>query len=180
MSAPRALTVSGRIALTVAAVPTGMKAGVRMTPRDVVISPSRAEPSTARTAKETSSVMPTSDLLFCPTDQEAGVAVGIEAITRFDRMRIGRPHALEPAEGADEHEERRARQMEIGQEGVDRAEAVARRDEDRGLAGEWPNSAALVRCGLEKASGGRADADDPPALRTGRVQPLGRRLVDRT
>src|SRR5208337_2456850 len=179
MSAPSALTVSGRIALTVAAVPTGMKAGVRMTPRDVVISPSRAEPSTARTAKETSSVMPTSDLLFCPTDQEAGVAVGIEAITRFDRMRIGRPHALEPAEGADEHEERRARQMEIGQKGVDRAEAVARRNEDRGLAGERPNAAALVRRGLDKAGGGRAYADDAPAALARGVQRPRRRLIDR-
>ena len=32
MSAPVARTVSGSMALTVAAVPTGMKAGVRMTP----------------------------------------------------------------------------------------------------------------------------------------------------
>ena len=42
-----ARTVSGSMALTVAAVPTGMKAGVRITPRGVAISPRRARPSRA-------------------------------------------------------------------------------------------------------------------------------------
>ena len=51
MSAPVARTVSGSMAFTVAAVPTGMKAGVRMTPRGVAISPSRARPSCAFKAK---------------------------------------------------------------------------------------------------------------------------------
>ncbi len=37
MSAPLARTSSGRIALTVAAVPTGMKAGVRISPRGIAI-----------------------------------------------------------------------------------------------------------------------------------------------
>ena len=37
MSAPLARTSSGRIALTVAAVPTGMNAGVRISPRSIVI-----------------------------------------------------------------------------------------------------------------------------------------------
>ena len=52
MSAPSARTSSGYIALTVAWVPTGMKAGVRMFPRGVEISPRRAVPSVARTRKE--------------------------------------------------------------------------------------------------------------------------------
>ncbi len=47
MSAPSARTCSGYIALTVPAVPTGMKAGVRITPRAVVSSPVRAAPSVA-------------------------------------------------------------------------------------------------------------------------------------
>ena len=46
-SAPVALTSSTNTALTVAAVPTGMKAGVRMMPRGVAISPRRAFPSVA-------------------------------------------------------------------------------------------------------------------------------------
>ena len=47
MSAPLARTSSGRMALTVAAVPTGMKAGVRISPRAVAIVPVRAAPSVA-------------------------------------------------------------------------------------------------------------------------------------
>ena len=45
MSAPDARTSSGRIALTVAAVPTGMKAGVRISPRCMAMTPVRAAPS---------------------------------------------------------------------------------------------------------------------------------------
>ena len=40
-------TSSGYIAFTVAAVPTGMKAGVRIVPRGVVMAPVRATPSCA-------------------------------------------------------------------------------------------------------------------------------------
>jgi len=47
MSAPEARTSPGFIAFTVAAVPTGMKAGVRIFPRRIAISPSRALPSVA-------------------------------------------------------------------------------------------------------------------------------------
>ena len=51
MSAPDARTSSGRIALTVAAVPTGMNAGVRISPRCIAIAPVRAAPSVAAIAK---------------------------------------------------------------------------------------------------------------------------------
>ena len=57
MSAPSARTSSGYIALTVPAVPTGMKAGVRMTPRGVAIAPVRAAPSIAWTEKKNSSLI---------------------------------------------------------------------------------------------------------------------------
>ena len=52
MSAPVAATLSGSIALTVAAVPTGMKAGVRICPRGVSMTPLRAAPSVAVREKE--------------------------------------------------------------------------------------------------------------------------------
>src|SRR3546814_19996011 len=52
MSAAVAFTSSGRIAFTVAAVPTGMKAGVRILPRCIVIAPVRALPSVAEMEKE--------------------------------------------------------------------------------------------------------------------------------
>jgi hypothetical protein len=52
MSAPLARTSSGRIAFTVAAVPTGMKAGVRISPRCMTIEPVLAAPSVAEIVKE--------------------------------------------------------------------------------------------------------------------------------
>ena len=51
MSAPDARTSSGRIALTVAAVPTGMNAGVRISPRCMAMAPVRAAPSVAAMEK---------------------------------------------------------------------------------------------------------------------------------
>src|SRR5216684_5316633 len=54
ISAPVAATSSGRIAFTVAAVPTGMKAGVSTIPCAVCIRPRRAAPSRARRVKEKS------------------------------------------------------------------------------------------------------------------------------
>ena len=51
MSAPVARTSAGRIAFTVAAVPTGMKAGVRISPRCIAIVPVRAAPSVAAMEK---------------------------------------------------------------------------------------------------------------------------------
>ena len=47
MSAPAARTSAGFIAFTVAAVPTGMKAGVRTSPRSSDSVPARARPSVA-------------------------------------------------------------------------------------------------------------------------------------
>ena len=58
MSAPLARTSSGRIALTVAAVPTGMNAGVRMSPRAVAMVPLRAAPSLAAMVKEKRAIVP--------------------------------------------------------------------------------------------------------------------------
>src|SRR4051794_24113433 len=51
MSAPTPRTWSIYIALTVPPVPTGMKAGVRISPRGMSITPRRALPSVARTLK---------------------------------------------------------------------------------------------------------------------------------
>jgi hypothetical protein len=52
MSAPDPRTSCGFIALTVAAVPTGMKAGVRISPRCMEIVPLRAAPSVEDMVKE--------------------------------------------------------------------------------------------------------------------------------
>src|SRR3546814_5404396 len=57
MSAPVARTSAGRIAFTVAAVPTGMKAGVRISPRIMRMTPVRAAPSVAASRNANLSVM---------------------------------------------------------------------------------------------------------------------------
>ena len=49
-------TSSRKTAFTVAAVPTGMNAGVHIVPRGVEISPSRAPPSAANSLKEKGAV----------------------------------------------------------------------------------------------------------------------------
>ena len=69
--------------------------------------------------------------------------------SRRDRMRIGALHRLEPGKRRHQHEQRRARQMEIGHDDIDRAKAIARRDEDRGLAVKRLNGAVLGRRALQ-------------------------------
>ena len=68
--------------------------------------------------------------------QERGVAITIEAVSAAYRVRIGGADALEAGKGRDQHQQRRARQMKIGEQRVNGAEAIARRDEDVGLARE--------------------------------------------
>src|ERR1700683_640620 len=121
MSAPSARTSPGYIALTVAAVPSGMNAGVRMTPRGVEIAPVRAGPSRAETVKAKTSVTSVfrgraDRRSFRPprARQQARIAVAVEAIARLDRMNVGAPDRLQPTECAGQHEQRRARQMEVG------------------------------------------------------------------
>ncbi len=110
--------------------------------------------------------------------QQAGVAVGVEAVALGDGVGIGRLHPLEPGEGADQHEQGRARQVEVGQQQVGAAEPVAGRDEDVGLALERMEPAVGVDGALQQAQAGGADGDDAPARRPRGVDPLGRRGAD--
>src|SRR5688500_15851903 len=71
MSAPDARTPSGFIALTVAAVPTGMNAGVRISPRCIAIVPVRAEPSAAEMEKVKRVIG--AALTACPMTATAGM-----------------------------------------------------------------------------------------------------------
>ena len=68
-----------------------------------------------------------------------------------------------------EHQQRRLRQVEIGEQPLDDAEAVARRDEEPrfGLAGA--HAPVVVGRRLERAQAGRADGDDAAAARARRV-----------
>src|SRR5262249_28089535 len=63
------------------------------------------------------------------TEAEEGVAVGIEQVGGRRRKHVGALHHLKPAECRHQHEQGRARQMKIGHHHVDRAEAIARRNE---------------------------------------------------
>src|SRR5579863_1430959 len=145
MSAPLPRTACGSMPLTLAWVPTGMKAGVATAPWGVAISPRRAAPSVAsrRNWKGSGTGAPRGPKESCrsisglPAEQQARISVGIEPVARRDRMCVGPLHHLETAKGADQHEQGRARQMEIGHYHVDRPEAVARGDEHGGFAGEW-------------------------------------------
>ena len=84
--------------LTVACVPTGMKAGVATVPCGVVISPRRAAPSMASRRRKRSDMRRRRSARLA--EQQAGVAVGIEAIARRDRMRIGALHARRARQNA--------------------------------------------------------------------------------
>src|SRR5210317_1908138 len=87
MSAPVARTLSGIIAFTVAAVPTGMKAGVRISPRGIDSVPRRALPSVAWTSNLTV-------LVICSSGRAAPGAI-YEANAR----RKGEGRDMDGAEG---------------------------------------------------------------------------------
>src|SRR3990167_3932951 len=124
MVAPAARRSSGERLFTAPRVPTGMNTGVSTAPWGVTRRPQRAAPSVARSL-----------------NNERGVAVGVEAVARADRVSVRLHDQLPPRERADQHEERRARQVEVGQEDVHRAEAEAGRDVEGGLAGERGDAA---------------------------------------
>src|SRR3989337_514023 len=98
MSAPAAATSSGNMALTVAPVPTGMKAGVRTIPRGIVIVPVRALPSRALPEKEIRSANRRSFHLspggegVLSRAKQAGIAIGVKAVALFNGMGIGAIH----------------------------------------------------------------------------------------
>src|SRR5882724_12674784 len=86
----------------------------------------------------------TAQMRLCPpylsivgAKQQAGIAIGVEPVAAGDRVGIGPLHGVETTERRHQHEQRRTRQVKIGQENIDRAKTIARRDEDRGLSSEW-------------------------------------------
>src|SRR5688500_3497500 len=63
------------------------------------------------------------------------VAVAEEAISLGDGVGVGAADVVDAGEGAHQHEQRGARQVEVRDQAVDRAEAVARQDEETGVRG---------------------------------------------
>src|SRR5215469_3657759 len=114
ISAPEARTSSGCTPLIAACVPTGMKAGVRTTPCAVAISPARAAPSVAISRNENGLAINSPSHAYL-SEQQASVAIGVETVIAGDGMIVAAAHDLEAAECADQYEQGRTRQMEIGQ-----------------------------------------------------------------
>src|SRR5580765_3161558 len=145
-----------------------MKAGVSISPWGVRSRPARAAPSVLTTFSSTARIL---------RDQH-GIAVRIEAIALGDGVPIGAEQRLAPAEGRRQQQERRPREVEVGDEGVDDPEAMAGVDEEIGSTPAGPNPA--VRCGrpLEGPGRGGADRDDAPALAPGSIDRRGGPLAD--
>src|SRR5262245_11736234 len=137
MLAPSRRSSSTVTPLTVAWVPTGMKAGVCTTPCGVATSPERAAPSVAIRRNENGSgtlyppswpglsrpstfwvdqvvkawmpgTRPGMTWLVLSSKQQTRIAIGVEPIARLDGVRIGPFHGVEAAERGDQHEQRRA------------------------------------------------------------------------
>src|SRR4051794_20519662 len=133
-----------------------MKAGVSTVPRANVMRPRRAVPSVVRSSKCMSwfPVIPAKAGTWCLSEAKAKalgfrfrgndewgcascisrpdqrrIAVRKKAIALLDRMTIRRQHRLAPGERADEHQQRRFRQMEVRHQRIDARDAVARKNE---------------------------------------------------
>src|SRR5262245_13341267 len=119
--APSALTSSGWSVFTVAFVPTGMKAGVGMSPCAVFTTPVLAAASRAVTVK----------VLTRGSDDQHRVAEGIEPVSLLDRDAVELERLLDAGEGHDEGEQRRARQVEVREQGVHAAKLESGADEER-------------------------------------------------
>ena len=122
--APAARRSSGLRLLTVPCVPTGMKAGVSTAPC------ARGEPAAAGRA------VGGEELEAEALTDQAGVAVRVEPVAGRQRVAVGGQDQLAPGEGGDEDQQRGARQVEVGQQRVDDAEAVAGSRNDGGVAVE--------------------------------------------
>ena len=96
--------------------------------------------------------------------EQAGIAVGVEAIAGRDGVGVGGAHGVEAAEGRDQHEQRRARQMEVGHQQIDGLEAVAGRDEEVRLACEGLDGARFPSplWGGVRGGGSLPSASPPP------------------
>src|SRR2546425_1143 len=178
--APAARRSSGARLLTAPRVPTGMNTGVSTTPWLVVRRPQRAAPSLATTSKRICLTPPgAAPGSRTPLQQETRVAVGVEAIARANRVRVRLQDQLPARERRDEHEERGARQVEVRQERVHDAEAVARRDIDAGVTLERPHAPVRLGRALERARRRGPYREDAPLLDARPVHRVGDRPRNR-
>ena len=128
---PAARRSPGVRAFTVAWVPTGMNWGVSITPCGVVSEPTRASPMPAgREVKATGEAMAAAYAMNMASPKlknrypsARAVAIGAQQrVARVERRRRWHP-GLD--EGGDQEQQRAARQVEVGDQGVDGRESVA-------------------------------------------------------
>src|SRR5574343_1206090 len=121
-----------------------MKTGVWTTPWFSVSVPRRAAPSVLRSSNCSG--------LF----QKRLVAIAEAAVALGDRVGVGGTDVVVAGESRNQHEQRRFRQVEVGDQAVDNLEAVAGGDENVGL-GCAGGDGAIVGCRrFEGAQAGRA------------------------
>src|SRR5919201_3677520 len=182
MWTPRAFSSSGLSALTLAWVPTGMKAGVSTSQCTVRRRPRRPPSSSASSSKLNSAP--------ARTDQHA-VAEAVEPVLVGDSFPVRLQDPLSPGEGADQHQQRAPRKVKVGQERIHDLKAKPRDDEEfsPALARLQAISAArLQRPDGGRAHGGHSSAPGPRRgdrvdrlLREGKslaVDAMSRRLID--
>ena len=68
--------------------------------------------------------------------QQHGIAVGKEPVLLVNRMPIGRENSVLAGEGRNQNQQGAFRKMEIGDQGIDAVDTVARENEDLGIAGK--------------------------------------------
>src|SRR5262245_47822823 len=107
-----------------------MKAGVSISPWAVRRRPRRAPPSAFNRSKPNDAMRSgrREVRVASVSDDEHGIAVRIEAVSRADGMTIGGQQTLPAAQGRHQEEQGRAREMEVGDQRVDRLERVSRVD----------------------------------------------------
>ena len=118
-------------ALTVACVPTGMNTGVSMSPCAVVSTPARARPARATTRNVP--CRRAHEAVRCCSDQHR-VAVAVEPVAERDRLAVGGQHRLPLGERRHQHQQRRARQVKVGDQIGHHEEALAGQQIQIGLA----------------------------------------------
>src|SRR5690349_9122275 len=79
-----------------------------------------------------------------------GVAIRVEAVARSHRFAIRTHHEIVSRERGDQHDERGARQMKVGDEAIDRSKRVRGSNEYARVSRAGVNRAVLVGHRLER------------------------------
>ena len=103
------------------------------------------------------------------------IPVAEEAVVLLDGVAIGGENRLAPGEGADQHQQARLGQVEVGEQGVDEAELETGGDEDFRFAGVRLErmTGGLERAVFEGTDDGGTDSDDAAAFGFGAVNGFG-------